>query len=417
MQISSPSSKRMPIGLAFFGLIIVGLGGGANGVLIPSLSAYYHVGEGVIGLLFLVSSLGYFLSALGSGLLTEKIGLRWLMIFGGCAFLIGELGFGLRLPFALLLVARLIVGFGIGIVETGFNVYITTLPRNAVLLNYMHACFGVGALVGPLLASSILALLWDWNIIYLLFGGLTLFLILGTVLIFHPALSSSSPDKGQAPDEAPPSVSDNVFIATLRLPIIWWGSLFLLVYVGIETCVGNWSYTFLLAERQQGTVLAGWVVSGYWLGLTIGRFVLQRQAERMGIEIGRLLSLCIFGLLGGLLLIWFIPLGAVAALGFCFIGFSLAPLYPATVVVIPRLVPARLGASAIGMLVSISILGIAILPWVAGILAQTWGIWTLLPFLIVLSIAMLALWVYLARQPGVSEKTPVIPSLPIDEVV
>ncbi|HET8842739.1 MAG TPA: MFS transporter, partial [Ktedonobacteraceae bacterium] len=316
-----------------------------------------------------------------------------------------------------LLVARLIVGFGIGIVETGFNVYITTLPRNAVLLNYMHACFGVGALVGPLLASSILALLWDWNIIYLLFGGLTLLLILGTVLIFHPALSSFSPDKGQAPDEAPPSVSDNVFIATLKLPIIWWGSLFLLVYVGIETCVGNWSYTFLLAERQQGTVLAGWVVSGYWLGLTIGRFVLQRQAERMGIEIGRLLSLCIFGLLGGLLLIWFIPLGAVAALGFCFIGFSLAPLYPATVVVIPRLVPARLGASAIGMLVSISILGIAILPWVAGILAQTWGIWTLLPFLIVLSIAMLALWVYLARQPGVSEKTPVIPSLPIDEVV
>ena len=77
MKTFSTQSLGAPIGLAFFGFVLIGLNSGANGVLLPSLSAFYHVGDAVIGLLFLVSSLGYFLSALGSGLLTERLGLRW----------------------------------------------------------------------------------------------------------------------------------------------------------------------------------------------------------------------------------------------------------------------------------------------------------------------------------------------------
>src|SRR5579863_3024315 len=101
---SSPSlhAPRAPLSLAFYAFALVGINGGANGVLLPSLSAFYHVGDATIGLLFLVSSLGYFLSALGSGLLTERLGLRWLLGRGAIIFLLGLLGFGLKLPFVLL---------------------------------------------------------------------------------------------------------------------------------------------------------------------------------------------------------------------------------------------------------------------------------------------------------------------------
>src|SRR5436853_5006015 len=107
MKVQPSPSLRLPIGLAFFGFALVGMNGGANGVLLPSLSAFYHVGDAVIGLLFLVSSLGYFLSALSSGLLTERLGFRWLLLFGTAAFFLGLLAFGLKLPFVLLLPARL----------------------------------------------------------------------------------------------------------------------------------------------------------------------------------------------------------------------------------------------------------------------------------------------------------------------
>ena len=392
---------RFSVALAFFGFALVGLNGGANGVLLPSLSAFYHVGDATLGLLFLVSSLGYFLSALGSGLLTERLGLRWLLGCGAIIFLLGLLGFGLKLPFVLLFPSRLLLGLGIGIIETGFNVFISGLARSTTLLNYLHAFYGAGALVGPLLASVIIAFLWGWNVDYLVLGGLNLFLILGVGIVF--GASRSVPELSAREGEAESPVPGNLLAATLKLPVVWFAGLFLLVYVGVEVSLGNWSYSFLLEARRQGTVVAGWIVSGLWLGLTLGRFFIQPLAERFGVSTKVLMYACLVGIVMGLLFIWLLPFGAIAAIGFCFIGFSLAPIYPLTVAIIPKLVPARLGPGAIGLLVSVSILGLAVFPWLAGVLAQAIGIWTLLPYTLVLTVVLVGLWGYLTRRSVWSE--------------
>ncbi|MFL5653252.1 MAG: MFS transporter [Ktedonobacteraceae bacterium] len=392
MRARSTSSLSPSVCLAFFGFVLIGIIGGANGILLPSMGAFYHIGDAILGLLFLVSSLGYFLSALSSGLLTERLGLRWLLGLGSATLLLGLLGFGLRLPFVPLLLARLLIGLGVGIIETGFNVFVTALPRHTLLLNYLHAFYGVGALVGPLLASTILALSWEWNTVYLLLGGLSLPLVLGIGILFD--FSRSEPPASE--DE--PAVAGNVLSSTLKLPVVWIAAIFLLVYVGVEVNIGNWSYSFLLEARHQGTVLAGWIVSGYWLGLTLGRFTLQALAERLGLSTRALMYACLMGIVIALLLVWLLPFGATAALGFFFTGFSLAPIYPLTVAIIPKLVPARLGPSAIGLLVSVSIIGLALFPWAAGVLAQVVGIWTLLPYTLGLTIVLVGVWGYLARQ-------------------
>jgi len=386
MKVTSSPSLRLPVGLAFFGFVLIGMNGGANGILLPSLSAFYSVGDAIIGLLFLVSSLGYFLSALSSGLLTQRLGLRWVLLIGAMTFLFGILPFGLKLPLFLLLPARLMLGFGIGMLETGLNIYVTALPRSTLLLNYLHAFYGVGALVGPIAASLILALQWGWNSVYLFLGGLNLLLLLGFGVLFGPVQLDASAQEGEQ------SPSRNVLSTTLRLPVIWLAALFLLVYVGVEVRLGNWSYSFLLENRHEGTLLAGEIVSGYWLGLTLGRFLLQNLAERLGVGTTGLMYACVTGVGIGLLLIWFIPAGVMAALGFCFIGFSLGPIYPLTVAIAPKLVPAHLGPSAIGLLVSVSIIGLAVFPWAAGVLAQFLGIWTLLPYTHGLTIIMFAIW-------------------------
>lgn len=394
MQPKFPPSLRSPIILACFGFALIGINGGANGVLLPSLSAFYHIGDATIGLLFLVSSLGYFLSALGSGLLTEQLGLRWLLLFGTIASLLGLITFGLKLPFILLLPARLLAGFGVGIIETGFNIYTITLPRHTVLLNYLHAFYGVGALVGPLLASTILAGPWGWNSVYLIMVVIWLPLLPGISVLFNSARPGTKEQEGK--------VQGNMLGTTLSLPIVWLAALFLLIYVGVEVSLGSWGYSFLLETRQQGTVMAGWIVSGYWFGLTLGRFVLQPMAERFGVGIKALMYACLAGIIAGLLLIWLFPSGAVAAVGFGFIGFSLAPIYPLTVAMVPKLVPSRLGPSAIGMLVSVSIIGLALFPWAAGILAQWRGIWTLLPYTLALTLMMIGLWYYLAGREAMN---------------
>src|SRR5438309_1417242 len=128
--------------LAFFGFALIGANGGAAGVLLPSLSNYYKVDNSVIGLLFLASSVGYFLSALSSSLLLERLGLRKFLLLGTLTFLLGTLTFGIMPPFIIIIATRLFLGFGVAIIETGLNAYVVALPRHTSLLNSLHAFYG-----------------------------------------------------------------------------------------------------------------------------------------------------------------------------------------------------------------------------------------------------------------------------------
>ncbi len=381
-----------PILLAFFCFILIGISSGAPGVLLPSLSTYYHVDNSTIGLLFLVSSIGYFISAFASGILVERLGMRGFLLVGAGAFLLGTFGFGLEPPFAVILLTRLSVGLGVGMIETGLNIYISALPRSASLLNYLHAFYGVGALIGPVVASTILVLNWGWNSTYFVMGILGVPMLLGFWLLFKRTSTTASQIQNEQE-----SKGNNTLSATLKLSVVWIASLFLLFYVGVEVSLGNWTYTFLLEDRHQNAFLSGWIVSGYWFGLTMGRFVLQTLAERFKMSDTTLVYVCMAVVILALLLIWFIPLQIVMVVGFCLIGFGLGPIYPLTVALTPKLVPARIAPSAIGFLVSVSIIGLALFPWFAGILSQNVGIWSLLPYNIALTVVAIALWWVLFR--------------------
>jgi fucose permease len=384
----SPRLARLRLALAFFGFALVGLSGGAMGVLLPSIGNFYRVNNAVLGLLFLVSSGGYFLSAFCTGLLSERLGQRAFLIVGALTFAGGYLLFGLQPPFFLVLLARLLSGFGAGIIETGLNVYIAALPRSAALLNHLHAYFGVGSLVGPLIAGSVLALGWDWNVVFVVFAILGMVLLSGFVLLF---------DAVQLGDQAQSTSKESALGATLRTGAVWLAALFLLVYVGVEVSLGNWSFSYLLTARHIDTLAAGWMVSGLWLGLTLGRFVLENIAERFGVGPGGLMYLCMAGLVLGIGVIWALPFEAAAAIGLFFVGLSLGPIYPLTVALTPRLVPAQLAASTIGFIVSASIIGLALFPWLAGILIQFAGSWSLLPFILGLTGIMGIFWQYTTR--------------------
>jgi fucose permease len=399
MKASSTRFARLSIGLSFYSFALVGLGSGANGVILKSLSTFYHVGDAVLGTLFFVSALSYSLSSFFCGPLAERLSLRWLLVLGTTLFLFGTLGYILEVPFLLLFAFRLCMGLGIGIIETGFNIFISALPGRTSLLNYLHAFFGVGTIFGPLLATGILALLWGWNMIYVALAILNLLQLGGIVLLLGVPGVEKAPPQEQAP------VQRTALREVLALPLVWLAAIFLLVYTGIEICASNWGYTYLVENRALLPLAAGWVASGFGIGLTVGRFLIQPLAERKGVGVATLMYVLIGGAILSLLLTWLMPSGLLAGAGFCLLGLSLAPIYPLTVALVPRLVPERLVPSAIGVLVSVSISGLSVLPWLAGVLAQFQGIWTLMPYLLVLTLIMLAFWIYLARPVSASEAT------------
>jgi cyanate permease len=69
---------------------------------------------------------------------------------------------------------------------------------------------------------------------------------------------------------------------------------------------------------------------------------------------------------------------------------------------LPGLVPARIVPSAIGFVASLGSLGAAFFPWIAGNLAESIGLWSLLPYVIALTMVMLLLWLALQAKSKVN---------------
>lgn len=101
---------------------------------------------------------------------------------------------------------------------------------------------------------------------------------------------------------------------------------------------------------------------------------------------------CLAGVIAATLVTWALPVA-----GLVLLGFFLAPIFPTAMAVVPLLISARLVPSAIGVMNAGSVVGGSALPWLAGAVAQGAGVWTLLPFTLVLALLQLAVWWPMAR--------------------
>ncbi len=368
--------------VAFGAFIFIGAQDGAVGVLLPSLQNHYALTKGTVSVMFFASTCGYLLAALSAGLLVARLGWRWFLTLGGVAAVGGASTIAAMPPWAIVLLALLATGFGVGVIDAGLNAYIAGLPNNAAPLNYLHACYGAGALMGPLLASGVLAAGWNWNRVYLILAaGATLFLISFATLF-------GTPREPAAPAES--RAGGSLLGAVIALPVVWIGAAFLLLYVGLEVSLGSWMYSFLTEERATPALLAGSFVSSYWAGLMLGRLVLGSVTRRLGNVV--MIQLCLAGVLLGVVLLWLAPWLSLHAVALALIGFSLGPIFPTTIALMSQLIAARLLPSAIGLMASLGAAGASLFPWLAGLLADRLGIWVILPYAIGLTALLLGAW-------------------------
>ena len=185
-------SARVHLALAFAAFILIGCNDGTLGVLIPSMRAFYHIDAITFSWLFLASVIGYLSASFNNGLLMARLGQRRFLLLSLVIFCLGALLYSLRPPYAFFLCSGMIVGFGVGMIDAGLNTYIASLPNNATLLNYLHAFFGVGALLGPLVASTLLAQGLGWQTVYMVWLGLALLILLGLWFAFKGGAAASS---------------------------------------------------------------------------------------------------------------------------------------------------------------------------------------------------------------------------------
>lgn len=387
---------RPPVLVSYAAFVLVGVTSGAGGVLLPSQMAGYRVDRATIGITFFASSAGYVLAGISTGALIERFGVRIALTVAGAAYLLPGLYLATRPPFVAFVLAQLVLGYGLGVLESALNVYLAALPGATTLLNRLHAFFGVGALIGPLLAAWILGFA-SWTVVWLVLALAGVPLIVGFLLAF-PRLGEEpkaiqepqEPQVSQGP-EPPAPAPGGMLGAALRDRGVQLGAAMLLVYVGVELSVGTWGYSYLVQARALSGSLASYTLSGYWLGLTLGRFLISPIAARIGASTARMMYACLLGVIATAALAWLLPTApACVALGL--LGFCLGPIFPTTMAIVPRLTRARLVPTAIGVMNAAAVIGGSVLPWLAGTIAQSAGMRVLLPFALALAMAQFVAW-------------------------
>jgi len=73
-----------------------------------------------------------------------RIGARRFLLLALGIFLFSSGLISLRVPFVGFLALTGLLGLGVGMIDAGLNAYLASLPRSTILLNYLHAFWGMG---------------------------------------------------------------------------------------------------------------------------------------------------------------------------------------------------------------------------------------------------------------------------------
>ena len=388
---------RPSVLVAYAAFVQVGLAASAGGVLIPAQIADYGVGRAAIGVCFFTFAAGFILSSFSSGAALARFGIRFTLVAGAVAIVLAGIGVATRPPFVVFVALQLVVGYGTGLLESALNAHIASLDGATTLLNRLHAFFGVGALAGPLFTAWMLRAV-SWPIVWLVLALLCVPLIVGFLATYPAHAVVKAPSAHQAP-----SARQGLLAEALRQPAVVLAAVFLSVYVGLEQSMGNWGYSLLVGTRGLSPLVAGYAASGFWLGLTAGRFLIGPIATRTGRTGAEMTFACLGGVAAMVALVWFVPTTVTAFCGLVLLGAFLGPVFPTTMALASTWTRANLVPTSIGIVNGFSVVGGALIPWLAGAVAQGLGIWTLLPFCLVLALLQLAVWWMITSRPAVVE--------------
>jgi fucose permease len=370
----SPPAPPRPLllALAYLAFVSLGLPDAVLGVSWPSIRDTFALPQTGMGIILATGAASYFVSGLLVGRLMRALGVGLLLVLSTVLVTLGITGYATLPHFALFLMASCVIGFGSGAIDAGLNTY-AAQHFGARHMNWLHAAYSTGAALGPVLTTALLTRDAGWRAGYAVIAALLGTLALSFVLMRRqwdgaPGASASTQSGGAG--DVTPTVGA---LEALRRAPVWLQILLFFFYTGIELTAGQWSYTILTEERGLGTAEAGTWVSVFWGSLLAGRISLGFVIERIGTV--RLLRLSTaLAILGALL---FALPSLPPALGLGLLGFSISSIFPALMSETPRRVGPDAAAHAVGFQVSAATLGIAVLPSLAGLLGERFGLWVI----------------------------------------
>jgi FHS family Na+ dependent glucose MFS transporter 1 len=290
---------------------------------------------------------------------------------------------------ALLALVVFLLGVSGGVLSVGANTLLMWVHHHRVgpFMNGMHVCYGLGALLSPLVIAQFVSLTGD-----IVLGYRVLALLMLPALIFLLSLPS--------PVNRPVEVTKDVAAVNMRL--VFWVALFFFFLNGAEFAFGWWIYAYAVALDLGTVTSAAYLTSLFFGSMALGRMLaaglLTRFPPRFilwGSLLGCLVSVvAIFSGVGSPFAIWPGTLG---------VGMFIGPLFPTILAFVERrtVITARVTSL---FLVGVSA-GSMTLPWLVGQASELAGPRVIM-FIIAVAIVLAAgVFAVLMRAGSPAEQT------------
>jgi len=422
------------------------------GALIPYMEVQYDVSYGVIAMIFVTNAIGFLVAAPVIPKVQKILGRGKLLALSQICMMVGYLMIVFTPPFAVVCIAFFFLGFGMAVSLAPNFVFMANLTNASTILGVCHGTYGIGGILGPLIATAMTNSGRKWSSFYAILIAIC---AINTVSNFwfnrdyetdkpdpHLAaiqlerLSSHHRRNASRSQTSHGRINDPTDTTTPRDPLTnsnpantpaekraWrrtlsrttmLSALFIFAYQGAEVSVSGWILSFLLAYRSGSnstkavptapsaydplapsagvsTGSIGYVTSGFFGGITLGRLLLVDPLASLLGEFGGVALLVALASLFQLL-VWLLPNLVAESISIAILGLILGPVYPLATIVFARYLDRRAQVSSLAVITALGSSGGAVAPFITGIVSQGVGVWVLHPICLVLYAGMGACW-------------------------
>ncbi len=353
---SIAGAEQVPsLGMMLFAFILTGLGTAMLGPLLPLLTRQWHLRDEQSGLLLLAQFCGSFL-----GGATISWRLKRGLLLGVSASSLGLFVFAISPGLSFACPALLLAGFGIGHSLTAVNILAGQRfsEKRASALSLLNFFWSFGAMLAPLLSGWLSP---HVALPHLILALAVLFAICasGLALQMRTGFTESRPIEQVAEPGQRPGLLRTTFVFFMAM---------LFFYGGLETCLSGWLTTYAFRYGDKTLAISQYTTLLLWMSLTLGRIgsagLLRKLPETFVWRLALLTTLLLTGCL------MFAYTAATIALTAVCLGLSLSPWFPIT---LSLLMEQRPRARQAGIVIAVSGLGAAALPWLMGVLSTRSG--------------------------------------------
>lgn len=227
----------------------------------------------------------------------------------------------------IMMLGAVVLGYGAGVIDTALNNFIS-LHYKSQHMNWLHACWGVGVTISPLIMSAFLSTdTGSWRNGYRVVALLQLSIGIIIALTLNKWKIVKENFSQEDSTEQQKSLIEILRIKGVATSILSQG-----LYCSMEFTIGTWGASYLVnVYALQPDEAAKWI-SLYFCGIMIGRiisgFISIKTSDNTMIRGGIAVS-------GVGMILLALPLGEISFFGLLLIGIGFGPIFPSVLHSVP----------------------------------------------------------------------------------